>query len=150
MFMKTRPRNRGVTLIEVLLVVVLLVVLTSFAIPTFSGANVQAEMRVAGESLQFAIRTARNTARLTESDVSMVLESGPDGTGHRITFAAPGAAGSNRAFDSLQDLHLDDRIAVVSTAPSFEFDRQGLVRTPGQIILVSRLDESATARIDVK
>jgi len=148
--MMTRPKNSGVTLIEVLLVVVLLVVLMSFAIPTFSGASVQAEMRVAGESLNYAIRTARNTARMTEANVSMVLAEQPDGTGHRITFTSPEQAGSRTALDSLQDVYLNDRIAVVSTSPTYEFDRKGIVRTPGQIVLVSRVDESATVRIDVE
>ena len=148
--MRFRPKDRGVTLIEVLLVVVLLVVLMSFAIPSFSGANTQAEMRVAGESLQFAIRSARNTARMTESAVSMNLQDDLEGAGQRISFSTSGRDGTNAAAVGIQDFQFKKEIKLVSAAPSYEFDSRGIVSNPGHIILVSTLDESLRVQIPVE
>ena len=88
-----KNRCQGVTLIEILLILGFLAIIASFAAPSISIATSRADMRAASENLQYSIRIARNTARMTESKVTMnILEEKQGGQGQRITFsvASPG------------------------------------------------------------
>ena len=62
-------RCQGVTLIEILLVMGLLVIIASFATPSLSKATTKAEMQAVAENIQYSIRIAQNTARMTETKV---------------------------------------------------------------------------------
>ena len=80
MYRKLKSHCRGVTLIEILMVLGIVVIITSFAAPAISNATSRADMRVASENLKYSIRVARNIARMTESIVTMnILDEGPGG-----------------------------------------------------------------------
>jgi type II secretory pathway pseudopilin PulG len=151
MHRRFKNRCRGITLIEILLILGFLVIIASFAVPSTSNATARADMRVAIENLQFSIRVARNTARMTESKVTMnILEEGQGGQSQRITFsvAAPGL--KERGQPGLQDEHLPADIKLVSDFRSYEFDGRGIVQNPGVITLVSKTDESLNTSVDLK
>lgn len=151
--MKGISKNRcgGVTLIEILLILGLLLIIASFAAPSMSNATARADMRAASENLQYSIRTARNTARMTESKVIMhVLEEGPGGQSQRITFSVSGPDLINTGQPGLQEDRLPVNIKLVSEYSSYEFDGRGIVQNPGVITLVSRTDDSLMTSFEVK
>ena len=61
------PISKGVTLIEILLALGLLIILVSFAMPSVSGAVGKAEMKSTLENVRYSIQAARRTARVTET-----------------------------------------------------------------------------------
>lgn len=143
-----KKRCQGITLIEILLVVGLLVVLLSFAVPSMSGAAIKTEMTATQEHVEYSLQTARRTARMSESSVQMNISPAEGDTPQLITFSAPGQRGSV-IVQQIQDYNMPRDIALVSDQESFLFDERGLVSNPGQIQLVSKIDESITLSIDV-
>ena len=151
----SKNRCQGITLIEILMILGVLIVIVSFAAPSVSGATARADMRAASENLHYSIRIARNTARMDESIVTMNLLDGGDEVGYRITFSESESAAQLSEQPApeqpgLQDYQFNKEIKVVSDFPSFEFDSRGIVKNPGQITLISMTDESVTTQILVK
>jgi prepilin-type N-terminal cleavage/methylation domain-containing protein len=140
-------RCQGVTLIEILLVVGLLVILISFASPTISNATTRTEMQAEAENIQYSIRIARNTARMNETEVRMNVHAGPDATIHRISFAV---ADKSAQQAGLQEYKLNEDFLLTSDYAYYDFDGRGIVQNPGQIILVARDDESVSRRFSVE
>ena len=145
----SKNRCRGVTLIEILMILGLLVIIISFAAPSFSSATARANMRVASENLQYSIRIARNTARMTESKVTMkILQEEPGGPGgqdaqsQRITYSVSQPGLKAISQPGLQEYRFPVDIELVSDYNSYEFDGRGFVLNPGVITLLSKTDES--------
>ena len=91
MYRMSKNSDRGITLIEILLILGMLAVIASLAVPSMRSATTGADMRAATENLQYSIRSARNTARMTESKVTMNIEDfGQDGQSQLITFSVGG------------------------------------------------------------
>lgn len=139
-------RSRGVTLIEILLVISLLVIVLSFAIPSVSSATAKADMMAAVENVEYSIKTARNTARLFESGITVDFKSYAGEQAQVISFS-PAKSGSNVG---IPEYRLPEDIELVTDQESFVFDERGLVKNPGSIILVSKVDESVTETVEVK
>lgn len=139
-------RSRGVTLVEILLVISLLVILISFAIPSMSGATAKADLMAAVENVEYSIGTARNTARMNESGITVDFKTYAGEQAQVISFSR-GKSGSNAG---IPEYRLPEDIELVIDQESFVFDERGLVENPGNIILVSRLDETVTATIAVE
>lgn len=139
-------RSRGVTLVEILLVVAVLVILLSFAMPSVGNATTRAELKAATENVQYSIDAARNLARMTESSVAVNIEaaagaeSGSGGEPQRISFSEP----------EIQDYFLPAGIRLVADHDRYVFDSRGLVLEPGRVLLLSATDESITSAIDIK
>jgi type II secretory pathway pseudopilin PulG len=143
-------RCQGITLIEILMVLGLLMILGSFALPSMSSATVRADMRAASENLQHSIQIARNTARMAESGVSMNLSDGAGETGKYITFSVSELAIKRLGQPGIPEYRLNDEIKLVSDFPSYEFDARGIVKNPGRITLVSNADESVSFQVMVE
>ena len=149
-FLKNAASNsKGITLIEILLVLGLLAILLSFAMPSVSGAVNKAEMKSTLENVQYSIQAARRTARTSETTISMNISASEQETAQTITFSSPG---KNGAGDNLpmQDFSLPPDIVLISDQDSFLFDKRGLVENPGRILLVSKVDESVTSTLNVQ
>lgn len=141
--------SKGITLIEILLVLGLLVILLSFAMPSVSGAAVKAEMSAAFENVQYSVQMARKAARTTESDVSMIITTAVSGGSQAITFTSNGKGGSANNLQ-IQDFSIPDGIVLVSDHDSFVFDEKGVVQNPGNLLLVAKKDEAITKTIAVE
>lgn len=139
-------RSRGVTLIEILLVIALLVIVLSFAIPTMSNATAKADMMATVENVEYSVQSARNTARLLESGITIDFKNYAGEQAQVISFS-PAKPGSNVG---IPEYRLPEDIELVSDQESFVFDERGLVQNPGRIILVSKVDESVTETVEVK
>jgi len=146
-------RSRGITLVEILLVISLLVILLSFAMPTVGNATARAELKATVENVQYSVAAARNVARLTESSLALNIESSPAENVQRITFSRPqehqGEQGGTQGLD-LQEYRLPEGVLLVSEHEQFVFDPRGLVGEAGRIMLVSAADESISATIEVE
>lgn len=143
-------RCQGITLIEILLVMGLLVIIVSFASPSISSATTRAEMQAVAENIQYSIRIARNTARMTESDVNLNVHTDPDANNHRISFSVSDKALAAIGQTGLQEYPLDGDFVLLSDYETYEFDGRGIVKNPGQIILAARGDESITTSFKVE
>lgn len=142
-------RSKGVTLIEILMVIGLLVILLSFAVPSVSGTAAKAELKVTLENVEYSIQAARNMARVTESSVSLNLQSAQDGQRQSISFSSS-APGRNDGLAGLPDYQLPAEIVLVSDHESFVFNAKGLVDNPGKIVLASRVDETVRSVLDIE
>lgn len=138
-------RSRGVTLIEILLVIAALVIILSFAIPSMSTVTAKADMTVAVENVEYSIATARKTARLFESGVTIEFKTYAGEPGQVIAFT-PGKRGVSAG---IPEYRLPEDIELVADQAAFAFDSRGLVENPGTITLVSRVDGSVTETIPV-
>ena len=143
-----KSKLKGVTLIEILLVLGLLAILLSFAVPSVSSAVNKAEMESTLENIQYSLQLARRTARVTETEVTMHISPVDQEITQIITFSSPGKGGSGNHLQ-IQDFTLPPDIVLVSDHDSFLFDKRGLVKEPGRILLVSTVDESVTSTMDV-
>jgi len=143
-----KNRIKGITLIEILLVLGLLTILLSFAVPSVSGAVSKAEMKSTSENIQYSLQVARRTARMTETGVSMHISPTGQEMIQTITYSSPGKDGASNHLQ-IQDFMLPPDIVLISDRDSFLFDERGLVEVPGRILLVSRVDESVTSTIDI-
>ncbi len=140
--------SRGITIVEILLVVSLLIIIVSFAMPSIGGAAAKAEMTAAFENVQYSIEAARNIARMNEAGVSVNFETLADETAQNISFTSPGEGAGHR-ISELQDYRLPADILLISDHKSFIFDERGLVEKPGKVILVSKTDDSVTSTFEV-
>jgi Tfp pilus assembly protein FimT len=152
-------RSRGITLVEILLILSLLVILLSFAMPSVGSATARAELKATVENVQYSVSAARNVARMTESSVAMNVHSSPADLVQTITFSRPGesmtAPGGAKELGGtqglgLQEYRLPEGIRLESDHERFVFDPRGLVGEAGRILLVSTADESISAAVDVK
>lgn len=140
-----RARARGITLVEILIVLSVLVVIASFAIPSIGNATARAEMTAATENVRYSVEAARKLARSTESRVILRITDAAGPGGQSIAFARERA----KAADAEQDYRLPEEIRVVTTADSYALDERGLAENPGQLILVSTVDDSITETVMV-
>jgi prepilin-type N-terminal cleavage/methylation domain-containing protein len=138
-------RSKGVTLVEILLVIALLVIVLSFAIPSMGGATAKADMLAAVENVEYSITSARNSARMNEKDVALQITRQSDSS-QVLKFIRSGSAGGV----GIPDYRLPEDIELVADQASYEFDERGLVRNPGTITLVSRVDESVSETVEVR
>jgi len=150
MIRNLKERNKGITLIEILIALGVLVLLVSFAAPSITGANTSMQMRAAAENVEHSIDTARNTARMTEAPVTMhILTNEFDGQ-HRITFTLSNQAQKRLSQPNIPEFRLDQSLAFQSEYDSFEFDERGLVTTPGTLTLFVKDDESSRTNFVVE
>jgi prepilin-type N-terminal cleavage/methylation domain-containing protein len=144
--------SRGVTLVEILLVIGLLAILLSFAVPSVGNATARAELKAAAENVQYSVDAARTLARMTETSVAVnfelasrpqsaaAAEFGSDGELRRITFSAP----------AIQDYLLPEGIRLVSDHDRYTFDSRGVVLEPGRVMLLSATDDSISSAIVIE
>jgi prepilin-type N-terminal cleavage/methylation domain-containing protein len=141
-------RARGITLVEILLVISVLAIVAAFALPAADTAAARAELKAAAENLEYSVGTARNVARLTESSISLDIESSPVDEPQTIAFSYPGKKPGKRGPD-IQPYRLPEGVELISDRDRFVFDPRGMVEQPGRILLVSRADKELTSALDI-
>lgn len=143
--LKPLSRAKGITLVEILIVISVLVVLASFAVPTMSSATAKAEMTAAVENVQYSIQSARNAARRNETRVTLGFEA-RDGRNNRVI----AVDADNHVGAGFQEFQLPEEIQLVTDQETFIFDNRGLVENAGTIVLVSSVDDSITSTVSVE
>lgn len=143
MFRNLKKGNQGITLIEILIGLGVLVLLVSFAAPSITGANSSMQMRAAAENVEHSIDIARKTARMTEAPVTMnVLTDEADGS-QRITFTLSERARKKLSQPDIPEFQLDETLAFETSQTSFEFDGRGLVSNPGSLTLYVKDEQNS-------
>ena len=132
-------RCHGITLVEILMVIALLVIILSFALPSVGSMTARAEMQAAVENVEYSIDTARKLARLTESPVALELR-GTVGATHTIGITA--LRGAAAIAPGAPDYNLPPGIELTTTADRFVFDQRGLAEVPGTVVL-SHVDDAS-------
>jgi Tfp pilus assembly protein FimT len=145
--LRSRKFQAGITLLEVLIALGLLVVLLSFATPSLSGATARAELKAATENVDLNIRMARNTARQMNTDVIMHLETSHSARHHSISYSVPGRQKDIAAVTTLMDYQFPESVRIVAGQTDIRFDSHGLVEPPVQLMLISLLDDDVNKRI---
>ena len=140
------PRERGITLVEVLLVISLLLIVLSSAIPSMSGATTRADMIAAVENVEFSIKSVRNTALVHETGYAVEFKSYAGEQAQVISFRrvkpGPGAG--------IPEYRLSEDIELVADQASFVVNESGLVENPGTITLLSKIDETVSATVEIR
>jgi type II secretory pathway pseudopilin PulG len=138
-------RPRGITVVEILVVISVLLILISFAVPGIGRATARAEMKAAAENVQYSIDNARKLARMTESSVTLHADP-PDGaTVQHIRLSGPGLSGAM----GVQEYRLPDSIILVPDHESYTFDGRGLVLDPGRLGLVLQVNEAIVSELEI-
>lgn len=140
------PRSKGVTLVEILMVIALLVIVLSFAIPSMGNASAKADMLAAVENVEYSIKAARNAARMSEKGTALEITRQAGASSQALKFSG---AGTKNGV-GIPEYRLPEDIELVANQAVFEFDERGLVRNPGAITLVSRTDETISETIEVR
>lgn len=139
------PRSSGITIVEILLVISVLVVVIAFAVPGVDRATARADIAAATEHVQHSIDAARKLARVTESTVTLHADS-PSGTmARQIRLSGPRLG----AAMSTPDYRVPESIRLVPEDATFTFDKRGLVRNPGTLVLVSEADDAIFSELRV-
>jgi len=143
-------RERGITVLEVLVALGVIVVLLSFAAPSLSGATAKAELKAATENLDFSIRAARNTARQFNTPVIMHLHNDRKAKFHSLSYSLPSRPETAGAESLLQTYEFPTGIRIVAEEQDIRFDFRGVVQAPVQVMLVSNLDDDIQQRVLVQ
>jgi len=141
-------RARGITLVEILLALSVLIILVAFALPAAGTATARADLKAARENLDYSVGTARNVARLTESSISITIEPSSGAEAQVITFSQAAEA-SGKQLPDIPEYRLPESIQVVSDQERYVFNARGMVESPGRILLVSRADDEISATLDI-
>jgi len=141
-------RARGITLVEILLALSVLIILVAFALPAAGTASARADLKAALENLDYSVGTARNVARLTESSISITIEPRSGTEAQVITFSQVGEASGKQLAD-IPEYRLPESVQLVSDQERYVFNARGLVESPGRILLVSRADDEITSTLDI-
>lgn len=136
-------RARGITLVEILLVISLLVILLSFAIPSMGGAAAKAEMTATMENVEHALHSARNMARMNEVEVRVNFDAQAGQESRKISF-------DSKVHTGILNYELPKDVVLVSDQDSFIFNQQGLVENAGQVLLLSKADDSITETMEIR
>jgi len=131
--MEGNPRQRGVTLPEVVVVVAIVAMAVLVAVPTTTDAIRGARLRSATRSLEATFRAARIVAVTQRRDMIVEVRSGP------APPATPGATENQYSFTDLRDLPRLERmpagIRIVSSTNPIVFRRNGTLDTEAVTVL---------------
>lgn len=145
--LRSRKFSEGITVLEVLIALGLLVVLLSFASPSLSGATARAELKAATENMDLNIRMARNAARQLNTAVIMHLETSREARHHRVSYSIPDRRADSATTATLLDYEFPESVRVVASENAIRFDAKGMVNPPVQLMLVSLLDDDIDKRV---
>jgi prepilin-type N-terminal cleavage/methylation domain-containing protein len=141
---------KGLTLIEILVVLAVMAVLLAFATPSMQGVSARANIKAATENTTYAFRMAQNTARAAGKPVTLTLTTSQ--SGNAISFNIPGH--NSQVVDglSMPDIHLPLDLSVTASPASYTFDPMGRIigfEEPGTVVIASAADASFTATLTV-
>jgi Tfp pilus assembly protein FimT len=138
--------SSGVSVVEILIGLGMLVVILSFATPSLSSVTAKVELLSAVENMEYSIRVARNTARRLESEVVMQIHNDRRLEKHSVTFFVAGNKSTTRPADMLQTYELPENIRIVTESSNIEFNHQGLVQPAVPLMLVSSQQDAVNHR----
>jgi len=137
----------GVTMVEVLIVIVIIGIMMALAAPSMRAVAARSEIKTATDNVVQAIRMAKNKARVTNRPVTVTFTTGD--TGNSISFQFPGQETMALATPNID---LPANITVEAAPATFQFGPMGTIvgfNQASSIILTSTLKSSETATIKI-
>ena len=138
---------QGVSILEILIVVSLVVVILAFASPSLNRVNAKADLATAVEQVGSSILVARQTARTLNTSVVMRLHASKRDKQNSISLAVPALEQPPQGVALPQETLLPEGIRLVTSQRTVLFDAQGEVDAPVYFSLVSTRDEAVTERM---
>ncbi len=143
-------KTRGITAVEILIVLGMLAVIMTFFANSFSRATNRADLLVAVEGVNFSVQSARSMARELETEVLMHLNTSSTGENHSIEFSYPNRNQSLGSGNLLQEFVLPADIRLMTDESVIHFDARGLVEKPTRLLLISQTEESTQETVLVR
>lgn len=147
MLYSDKNHSKGFSIVEALIGAGVLIVIVSFAVPSFSKTAAKAELQSAVENTQRLVTTGRNTARILGTPIVMHLNGDHKLRQHSITFTFPDRNDTLDSDTSIQDYELPQGVWIVSDETEVRFDTSGMVEHPVMVNLVSNVDGSVSERL---
>ncbi len=141
---------RGVTAVELLIVLGMMAVIITFFANSFTRATNKADLLVAIEGVNFSVQSARNMARQLETEVVMHLNTATAGENHSINFSYPDRNEALNSGNLLQEFVLPSDIQLITDESVISFDAKGLVAKPTNLLLISQSEESMQESVFVR
>lgn len=135
MFQHSRNIQKGLTTVEIILVVAMIGISFSFSASFANRAPARVELTAAEEQVQDALRIARNLSRSSESSLTLSLSRQSDDQGYRISIGPPEEKRTRRNLIDVPVIELPANVVVLSENMTFVFDHRGLVEPTGSIDL---------------
>lgn len=149
-FSNRSPKHcKGITFIEIILVVAVGMILASLAIPSVSMTVAQAELESAQKNLEFSLRLARTAARRADRPVSVEFERNAQGDPIYIRYVSEDQ--NSLVLRELSEYRapIAEAVNYVSGSNAFHYNHRGIVDNPGEIILIAKGDQSVSAVVAV-
>ena len=149
-FSKSIPKHcKGITFIEIILVVAVAMILASLAIPSVSMTVAQAELESAQKNLEFSLRLARTGALLADSPVRLEFERDEQGEPVFIRYISDDQHSLVLRELSEYRAPISAAVSYVPASNEFHYNHRGIVDNPGDIILIARGDQSVSTVVSV-
>lgn len=136
---------QGISILEILIIVSLMLVVMAFASPSLNRVHAKADLKAAVDQVESSILIARQTARRLNSDVIMRLHASKRDKQNSISLVVPALEKPHERLP--QDTVLPEGIRLVTSQHTVVFDAQGAVEEPVYFSLVSMNDEAVTKRM---
>ncbi len=137
----------GVTMVEVMIVIVIIGIMMAFAAPSMRGVAARSDLKTATDNVIQALRMAKNRARVTNRPVTVTFSTST--THNSISFQFPGEDAMALATPNID---LPANITVEASPATFQFDPMGTITGFSQassITLTSTLKSSETETINI-
>jgi Tfp pilus assembly protein FimT len=143
----SHTRQRGVTAIEALIALSGMLVVVALTVPSISQRTARSEMKTALEIVQASIVSARQNARIYQTDVVLTLQTGDDQSNILSYLVhAPHQADQAIVFQP-KNYALPTGVRLVADRDIIRFDASGQVEPAARLLLVSTTDEAIREHI---
>jgi type IV fimbrial biogenesis protein FimT len=140
-------KNKGFTLLEIIVVVGILALATAIAVPNMINWRIRAQLRSAAENLKLDLLSAKSRAARENTDVFFLLD--PDQGSYRIYFQRSGADET-----SVISRSLPPSVHFYTGHPGYTLDDNDTFFTPrgttndgGTVVIVNSIGERKTITI---
>jgi len=138
---------RGMTMVEVIIVIAIIGILMVFAAPSMRDAAARSDLKTGTDNVIQALRMAKNKARVTNRPVTVTFTTGT--SDNTISFQFPGQSDMALATPNID---LPANITVAASPAVFQFDPMGTIvgfSQSSSITLTSTLQSSETETINI-
>jgi Tfp pilus assembly protein FimT len=127
--------EKGLTAIELLIIVSVVAVLVIFTAPLLSGSKSDFDQAV--KITESTVEQARQTARFYKTNVLIRLETDEQKNHQSITLSIPRIKSQSVLNEVTEEFQLPEGIQVISEDQVIHFDERGEIAIPAQLLFVS-------------
>ena len=145
-----RKSHLGVTLIELLVALSVLAILLAFASPALRNTGARADIKQATDQVAQAFRTAKNTARINNSNVTLTLTT--NGSANTISLVIVNCSVADEAANRCQQplpVQLPNQVSVTAATSVFTYNPLGMIDATGTIALASTVNSDFASSVAV-